>query len=62
MLSVSPPILCGASATSVATQTVKDDEQAVERIALEGSDRLAEQTGANEQDEVGHYDEENRKC
>lgn len=34
----------------------------VKRILLEGSDRFAEQTGADEQDEVGHYDEENRKC
>jgi hypothetical protein len=33
----------------------------VECIFLEGSDRFAEQTGADEQDEVGHYDEENRK-
>ena len=50
------------SATGVATQTGKDDGQVVERIVLEGPDRFAEQAGANDQDEVGHYDEENRKC
>ena len=44
------------------TQTVKDDGQVVECIAFEGSDRFAEQTGTDEQDEVGHHDEENRKC
>jgi hypothetical protein len=60
VLSVSPPILCVVSATGVATQTGKDDGQVVERILLEGSDRFAEQTGADDQDEVGHYDEENR--
>jgi hypothetical protein len=32
-----------------------------ERILLECPDRFAEQTGADDQDEVGHYDEENRK-
>jgi hypothetical protein len=51
---------CVVSATGVATQTGKDDGQVVERILLEGSDRFAEQTGADDQDEVGHYDEENR--
>jgi hypothetical protein len=40
----------------------KDDGQVPERILLEGSDSFAEQTGADDQDEVGHYDEENRKC
>ena len=34
----------------------------VECILLEGSDRFAEQTGADDQDEVGHYNEENCKC
>lgn len=64
MLSLSPPILCGASATGVVTvtQAGEDDGQVVERILLEGSDRSAEQAGADDQDEVGHYDEENRKC
>jgi hypothetical protein len=62
VLSLSPPMLCGVSATGVATQPEKDDGQVVERILLEGSDRFAEQTGADDQDEVGHYDEENRKC
>jgi len=33
----------------------------VERILLERSDRFAEQTCADDQDDVGHYDEENRK-
>jgi hypothetical protein len=59
VLSVSPPILCVVSATGVATQTGKDNGQVVERILLKGSDRFAEQTSANDQDEVGHYDEEN---
>jgi hypothetical protein len=48
VLSVSPPILCGVSATGVATQTGKDNRQVVERIRLEGSDRFAEQTGADD--------------
>ena len=39
-----------------------DDGQVAECILLEGSDSLAEQTGADDQDEIGHYDEENRKC
>jgi hypothetical protein len=60
--SVSPPILCGVSATGVATQAWEDDGQVVEPILLEGVDRSAEQTGADDQDEVGHYDEENSKC
>lgn len=62
MLSLSPPILCGVSATVVATQTLKADGQVVERILLKGSDRFAEQAGADDQDNVGHYDEENPKC
>jgi hypothetical protein len=62
VLSVSPPMLCGVSGTIVATQSGRVDGQVVERIALKGSDRFAEQTGANNQDEVGHYDEKNRKC
>lgn len=33
----------------------------VECILLIGSDGLAEQTGANNQKEVGYHDEENRK-
>jgi len=44
------PIVVGISADKV-----------VERILLERSDSSAEQTGADDQDEIGHYDEENRK-
>jgi hypothetical protein len=40
----------------------KDDGQVAERILLEGSDSFAEQAGADDQDDVGHYNEETRKC
>ena len=33
----------------------------VECVLLKGPDGLAEQTGANNQKEVGHHDEEHRK-
>ncbi len=45
----------------MAAQAGKEDEQVFERVFLEGSDRFAEQTGADDQDDVSHYDEENRK-
>jgi hypothetical protein len=50
------------SATGVAIQTRKDDGQVVERMLLEGSNSLAEQAGADDQDKIGHYDEEYREC
>jgi hypothetical protein len=49
------------SAASAAAQTEQEDGQVVECIPLEGSDRFAEQTGADEQDKVGHHNKENRK-
>ena len=60
-LSESPPILCGVSAAGAAAQTGQEDGQVVECILLECSDGFTEQTGADDQDEVGYYDEENRK-
>ena len=39
-----------------------DPEQAVERVLLEGADGAAEEARADEEDEVGHDDEEGREC
>jgi hypothetical protein len=50
------------STAGAAAQTGQEDGQVVECILLECSDGFTEQTGADEQDEVGYYDEENRKC
>ena len=49
------------SAAGAAAQTGQEDGQVVECILLECSDGFTEQTGADDQDEVGYYDEENRK-
>jgi hypothetical protein len=49
------------SAAGAAVQTGQEDGQMVVCIPLECPDRFTEQTGADDQDEVGYYDEKNRK-